>query len=96
MTKFKSKVSVKPLRDCVVIQRKEIDAVTDGGIIMPTEVLEARVNEGVIVKVGNKVEELEVGNYVIFGEYTAKNISAGGLEFVVVSEEDVFCVLEGK
>ena len=96
MTKFKSKVTARPLGNSVVVRREDIPEESEGGIIMPKEVLEKRVNEGFVVSVGSKVEELAEGDYIIFGEYTAKNVSAGGLEFVVVAEEDVYCVLEGK
>jgi co-chaperonin GroES (HSP10) len=96
MKKFKAKITARPLGNSVVVQREAIAEQSDGGIIMPTEVLEKRVNEGHVVSIGSKVEEVSEGDYIIFGEYTAKTVQAGGMEFVIISEDDIYCVLEGR
>lgn len=54
---------MKPMRDRVIVVRKESDEVTESGILIPNPKKE---NTGTVVAVGENVTELTCGDTVVF------------------------------
>jgi len=54
-----------PRGDRVLIKIKEAKEVTKGGIILPKSVQE-KTQEGIVLEVGSLVEELNIGDTIIF------------------------------
>jgi chaperonin GroES len=96
-------MKIRPLHDRVVVRRKEEEATTASGIVLPGSAAE-KPNQGEVVAVGNgritstgEVQALtvQVGDQVIFGQYAGSNVvKVDGEELLVMSESEIFGVLE--
>jgi chaperonin GroES len=97
-------MSVRPLRDRILVKRLEEDEQRVGGIIIPDTAKE-KPQQGKVVAVGTgrvnddgKVFPLDVkaGDRILFGKYAGTEIKLGGEEYLIVREDEVLSVLEEK
>lgn len=94
---------LRPLYDNIVVKRKEQQNVTASGIILPDSAKEelqmgtvVEVGAGKINKEGNRIAmDVKVGDQVFFKKYGPDEVELGGDKFLVLSEKDVLCVVEG-
>ena len=93
---------MQPLHDKLLVKRKESMKKSSGGIIL-TKVDTRESVEGTVIAVGpgkvNKKDiliplECQVGDNIIFGPHHGDKIEIDGEEFIIVSESDVFGVVE--
>ena len=96
-----SKINLNPLADRVVIQPKEAEEKTSGGIILPDTVKEKPV-EGTIVAAGpGKVADngelvkmtVKVGDNVLYGKYSGTEVTLSGEEYLIMRESDIFAII---
>ena len=101
-TKKKSKVSLQPLGDKVVVERDESLDTTAGGIVMPDSAKD-KPSRGTIVAVGTgkllddgSRGELQVnkGDRVLFTSYAPETITLDDDEFLLMSESDILAIIE--
>ena len=94
---------IRPLHDRVVVRRLEKEAVSEGGIVLPDSAKEKPV-EGVVVALGpgkitdageNRPLDVKEGDTVVFGQYAGNAIKIDGEELLIMSESEIFGVLEG-
>ncbi len=94
----------RPLHDRVVVRRLEQEEKTAGGIIIPDTAKE-KPQEGKVVAVGKgkanddgKVIPLDVkvGDKILFGKYSGSEIKVNGEELLIMREDDILGVVEGK
>lgn len=97
-------MKVQPLHDRILVKRVEEEQKTKGGIIIPDTAKE-KPAEGKVVAVGNgrvlddgKVRALDVkvGDRVLFGKYSGTEVKVDGEELIIMREDDILCVIEGK
>jgi chaperonin GroES len=97
-------MKIRPLHDRVIIKRLEEDRTSPGGIIIPDTAAEKPV-QGKVVAVGKgKILEdgqvrpldVKVGDKILFGKYSGTEVKVDGEDLVVMREEDVMAVIEGK
>jgi chaperonin GroES len=97
-------MKIRPLHDRVIVKRLEEDRTSPGGIVIPDTAAEKPV-QGKIVAVGKgkiledgKVRpvDVKVGDKILFGKYSGTEVKVDGEELVVMREEDVMAVIEGK
>ncbi len=94
-------MKLKPLADRVVIKPSVAEEKTKGGIIIPDTAKERPVvGEIVAVGPGRKGDdgklipmELKVGDKVMYGKYSATEITVEGQEYLVMRESDVIAVV---
>ena len=95
-------MKIRPLYDRVVVRRKEEEEKTAGGIVLPGSAKE-KPNQGEVVAVGEgKLLEngelrpvgVKVGDQVIFGQYSGNNVTVGGEELIILSESEIFGIVE--
>ena len=96
-----SKINLKPLADRVIVQPKEAEEKTKGGIILPDTAKEKPV-EGTIVAAGpGKMSddgklikmEVKVGYVVLYGKYSGSEVTVDGVEYLIMRESDVFAIV---
>ena len=94
-------MKIRPLHDRVIVERLEEERTSAGGIIIPDSATEKPI-QGKIVAVGKgkilesgevRALELKVGDKVLFG---GTEVKIDGEELLVMREEDVMAVIEGK
>jgi chaperonin GroES len=98
-------MNIRPLHDRIVVKRLEAgDEKTAGGLIIPDSAKE-KPQEGEVVAVGNgkrgddgKVHPLDVkaGDRILFGKYSGSDIKIEGTEYMIMREDEVLGVIEGK
>jgi len=97
-------MKIRPLQDRVIVRRLEEEEKTKGGIIIPDTAKE-KPQEGKIVAVGKgKVTEegkvipldVKVGDKILFGKYSGTEIKIEGEEHLIMREEDILGIIEGK
>ena len=97
-------MKIRPLHDRVIVKRLEEERTSPGGIVIPDTAAEKPM-QGKIVAVGNgKILEdgqvrpldVKVGDKILFGKYSGNEVKVDGEDLVVLREEDVMAVIEGK
>lgn len=95
-------MTVKPLRDFVVVKKDEAVTQTAGGLFVPTTV-EEKVVTGVVLSVGSgRVAsdgtvvplEVEEGDKVAFNKNFATDLKVDGTVVYLLREDQVLCVLK--
>ena len=98
----KTDVSIRPLRDRILVKRVEAEEMTKGGIIVPDTAKE-KPQEGKVVAIGTgriddhgkKIDlSVKVGDKVLFGSYAGNEVKVGGNEYLIMREDEVFGVIE--
>lgn len=99
-----STMKIRPLHDRVIVRRTEEERKTAGGIVIPDTAKEKPV-QGEVVAVGKgkllengEVRPLDVkaGDKVLFGKYSGTEVKVGNEELLVMREEDIMGIIEGK
>jgi chaperonin GroES len=101
MSKKMSK-KIRPLSDRVVVEPREMETKTAGGIVIPDTADKDKPMEGTVLAVGagkfadGKLHPLQVkvGDTVMFGKYSGTTIKVDGTELLVMREEDIMGVVE--
>jgi chaperonin GroES len=94
-------MKIKPLADRVVIKPNTAEEKTKGGIIIPDTAKERPVvGEIVAVGPGRKGDdgklipvEVKVGDKVMYGKYSATEVTIEGKEYLVMRESDIIAVV---
>ncbi len=97
-------MKIRPLHDRVIVKRLEEERLSAGGIVIPDTAAEKPI-QGKVMAVGKgkiledgKVRALDVkvGDKILFGKYSGTEVKVDGDDLVVMREEDVMAVIEGK
>lgn len=92
----KTKLTIKPLADRVIVQAAAAETMTKGGIIIPDTAKE-KPQKGIIVAAGpGKKDEpvtVKVGDVVLYGKYAGTEINVDGTEYLIMRESDIFAIL---
>ena len=97
-------MKIRPLHDRVIVKRLEEERTSPGGIVIPDTAAEKPV-QGKVMAVGKgkiledgKVRALDVkvGDKILFGKYSGTEVKVEGEDLLVMREEDVMAVIEGK
>jgi chaperonin GroES len=97
-------MKIRPLQDRVIVRRLEEEEKTKGGIIIPDTAKE-KPQEGKVIAVGKgKITEegkvipldVKVGDKILFGKYSGTEIKIEGEEHLIMREEDILGIIEGK
>ena len=96
-------MKIRPLHDRVIVRRKEEEATSAGGIVLPGSAKE-KPNQGKVIAVGNgkvldngdvRALDVKVGDVVVFGKYAGSDtIDVEGEELVILSESDIKAIID--
>ena len=97
-------MKIRPLHDRVIVKRLEEERTSPGGIVIPDSAAEkpvqgkiVAVGKGKILEDGNvRPLDVKVGDKILFGKYSGTEVKIDGDELLVMREEDVMAVIEGK
>ena len=96
-------MNIRPLHDRVVVRRLEEEPSSAGGIVLPDSATE-KPSQGEVLAAGpGKANEngdvrpldVKVGDKIIFGQYGGSTVKIDGEEVLILSESEIFGVLEG-
>ena len=95
-------MSIRPLRDNILVERIAAEEKTKGGIIIPDTAKE-KPAEGVIVAVGggakdengkNIALDVKIGDKILFAKWGGTEIKHDGKELIIMKESDVLAIVE--
>ena len=101
-TKKKTKVTLQPLGDKVVVERDETEEKTKGGIYIP-DAAKDKPSRGTIIAVGTGKllddgtrGEMQVkkGDRILFTSYAPETIRIDDDEYLLMSETDILAVID--
>lgn len=96
-------MNIRPLHDRVVVRRLEEETTTAGGIVLPDSAAE-KPSQGEVLAVGPgkaldngevRAPDVKAGDRIIFGQYGGSTVKIDGEELLILSESEIFGVLEG-
>jgi chaperonin GroES len=97
-------MNLRPLHDRIIVQRLEEGEQHIGGIIIPDTAKE-KPQQGKVIAAGNgKTKDdgkrvpldVKAGDRILFGKYAGQEIELGDEEYLIVKEDEVLAVIEGK
>lgn len=96
-------MTIQPLHDRIFIRKEAEVTQTDGGILLP-DIFKQEPMEGVVVAVGpgaiekgKRIEPVvKVGDRVLFGKWTIKDVEIDGEELATMKEGDIIGILKEK
>jgi chaperonin GroES len=94
-------MNFKPLHDRLLLKPLEAETRTKGGLIIPDTAQEKPMQgEVVAVGKGKRLEDgrlqaidVKVGDKVIYGKWSGTEVKIGGVDHVILKEEDLFGVV---
>jgi chaperonin GroES len=95
---------IRPLHDRVIVKREEDERKSPGGIVIPDTATEKpmkgrviAVGKGKILESGDiRPLDVKVGDKVLFGKYSGTEVKMDGDDVLVMREEDIMAIIEGK
>jgi chaperonin GroES len=97
-------MNLRPLADRVIVKRIESETKTASGIYIPDNAAE-KPDQGEVLAVGPGKRNdkgdiapmnVKVGDRVLFGKYSGQTVKVSGDELLVMKEDDLFAIVEGK
>jgi len=100
--KKKSKLSIQPLGDRVVVERDELEEKTAGGIVLPDTAKDKPirgtvvcVGTGRLLDDGTRSEfQVKVGDRILFSKYGPETIKISEEEYLLMREDEILAVIE--
>jgi len=87
-----SKTPLTPLSHYVVVQQEEAKTKTASGLFLPDGGQE-KPKIAVVRAVGPLVKDVSIGDRVIYGGYTNTEVKVGGVDYMLVKNEDIYAKL---
>ena len=97
----KTKTSIRPLGDRVLVQRVEAEEKTSGGILLPESAKE-KPKEGKIVAIGDgkllddgnrSTFSVKKGDRILFSSYAGTEVKFDGDEYLIMREDDILGII---
>jgi len=97
-------MDIRPLHDRLIVRRLEEGEQKIGGIIIPDTAKE-KPQQGKVISAGNgKLNadgkrvplDVKAGDLILFGKYTSQEVKLDGEEYLIMREDEVLAVIDGK
>ena len=85
---------IKPLGERVLIKQTEQEEVTKSGIVLPGTASKEKPIIGEVLAVGSKIEEVKVGDKVIFEKYSGTEFKDGEESYLILEKDNVLAIVE--
>lgn len=87
-----SNVPLKPLADYVVVQQEEAKTKTASGLLLPDKAGD-KPKIAKVLAVGPAVQDVAVGDRVIFGGYNNSEVKVENVDYMLVKNENIYAVI---
>ena len=97
-------MNVRPLHDRILVHRLEKGEQQIGSIIIPDTAKEKPLQGTVIAAGAGKKKDdgkrvsldVKAGDRILFGTYAGQEITLNGEEYLIMKEDDVLAIIEGR
>ena len=86
-------VPITPLGDNIVAQTEEASSKTASGLYIPESATE-KPKLAKVVAIGKLVKELNIGDRIVYKNYSTTEVKVGASEYIIVKEEDVLATVK--
>lgn len=86
-------VPIHPLADYVVAQQEEAESKTASGLYLPEKAAE-KPKTAKVVAVGKKIDDIKVGDRIIYKSYSSTDVKVDGVEYLIIGEEDILATVK--
>ena len=87
---------IRPLADRVLIEPKEAETKTAGGLYIPDTAKE-KPQQGKVVAAGpgkkDEPMEVKVGDEVLYGKYAGTEVTVDDKKYIIVKQSDILAIL---
>lgn len=89
-------MKIRPIGERVLVKPVKVEEKTASGIILPGAGEKERPNIAEIIAVGKgeKLEDIKVGERVVYSKFSGTEIKDGEEKYIVLNIEDVLAVIE--
>ncbi len=87
-----AKLPIMPLADYIVAQQEAAQTKTNSGLFLPEKGGE-KPKIASVLAVGPAVRDVKAGDKIIFGGYSNTDIKVGGVEYMLIKNENVYAKL---
>ena len=87
-------MKIKPLGKRILIKQTEQVEVTKSGIVLPGTASKEKPIIGEVLAVGKKIEEVSVGDKVIFEKYAGTEVKDGEETYLILEKDNVLAIVE--
>ena len=87
-------MKIKPLGKRILIKQIEQEEVTKSGIVLPGTASKEKPIIGKVLAVGKKIEEISVGDKVIFEKYAGTEVKDGEETYLILEKDNVLAIVE--
>lgn len=84
-------MKIKPLKNRVIIEPTLPETKTASGIIIP-ETARERPKTGIVVAVGKTVDEVAVGDNILYNDYSGKELKKDGKIYLIMDEDSILAI----
>ncbi|ACV38756.1 co-chaperone GroES [Leptotrichia buccalis] len=85
---------IKPLGKRILIKQTQQEEVTKSGIVLPGTASKEKPIIGEVLAVGRKIEEVKVGDKVIFEKYSGTEVKDGEETYLILEKDNVLAIVE--
>ena len=85
---------IKPLGKRILIKQTQQEEVTKSGIVLPGTASKEKPIIGEVLAVGRKIEEVKVGDKVIFEKYSGTEVKEGEETYLILEKDNVLAIVE--
>ena len=85
---------IKPLGKRILIKQTQQEEVTKSGIVLPGTASKEKPIIGEVLAVGRKIEEVKVGDKVIFEKYSGTEVKDGEETYLISEKDNVLAIVE--
>ena len=85
-------MNFKPLGDRLLVERVEEATTTASGIIIPDNAKD-KPSQGRVIAIGKDVENINVGDTIVFGKYAGNEITLDSKVYLIMEESDALGIL---
>jgi chaperonin GroES len=85
-------INFKPLGERLLVERVEEATTTASGIIIPDNAKE-KPSQGKVVAISKEIEDVQVGDVVVFGKYAGSELVVDGNDYLVLDIKDALGVI---
>ena len=86
-------VPLVPLADYVVVEQEAAQSKTASGLYLPEKAAE-KPKIAKVLAVGKLVQDVKVGDRVVYGGYSNTEVKIDKTEYILVKEENVYAVVK--
>lgn len=87
---------IRPLADRVLLEPKEAETKTAGGLYIPDTAKE-KPQQGTVIAAGpgkkDEPMEVKVGDLVLYGKYAGTEVTVDDKKYLIVKQSDILAIL---